>query len=129
MDVRRSRYDQRAERGAYREAPEPRGGAVTPIRVLLAVGLLVGTAMVGLGVVERGASQVPIVVGGGIVLGASFLAVSAVALLAAIEAARYGSAGRSFFLALFGGGCTLAAAGCLGGAVVLALLYGSTPGA
>jgi hypothetical protein len=129
MDARRSRYDERAERRAFRVAPERPGNAITPVRVLLAAGLLVGTAMVGLGVVERGASQVPILVGAGLVLGASFLAVSAVTLLAAIEAARDGSPGRSFVLALFGGGCTLAAAGCLGGAVVLALLYGSTPGA
>jgi hypothetical protein len=129
LDARRSRYAERAERRAYREADERRGGAVTPVRALLTVAVLVGTAMVGLGVVERGASQVPILVGGGLLLGASFLAISAVVLLAAIEAARDGSAGRSVFLALFGGGCTLAAAGCLGGAVVLALLYGSTPGA
>jgi hypothetical protein len=124
MDARRPSYDEPA---LYAEPEEPRTGPITPLRVVLLAGLLVGSGLAAYGLLERGASQVPILVAGLVLLGGTLLATSFFALRAAIDAARDGRNGRSFFVALFAGGCTLAAAGCLGGAVVLALLYGSAP--
>jgi hypothetical protein len=106
------------------------GSIVTPLRVLALVGLLAGAGLVAYGIfVDRSATQVPIFVAGLVVAGVTFIVMALASARAAVAAARQRRSGRSFFLALFGGGCAMAAAGCLAAAAVLALVYGSTPSA
>lgn len=111
--------------------PEDRGRTVPlPVLFVLVVAILAGGGLVVYGsFVDRTRTQVPILVSGFIVAGLALAILAVASALSAVRSARHGRGGRAFFVALFGGILCLGAAGSLGAGVVLALLYGSTPGA
>lgn len=114
--------------GALRREPQGRrSGLVTPSRLAVALALVGSVALIGYGFVRRDQTQVPILASGMIVLGLTLLAVGFWAAIASFRNARSGRAGRAFVGALVGGILVLAAAVALAGAVVLSLVWKSTP--
>ncbi|HET7676651.1 MAG TPA: hypothetical protein VFK38_02250 [Candidatus Limnocylindrales bacterium] len=101
---------------------------VTPTRVVLALAIVLSLGLLVFGVIERGRAQVPILVSGATILGLSLVGAGLIGARAAYAAGRRGAAGRALLYAVLGGGCMLGAAGALGGAVVLGMLYGSASG-
>ncbi len=102
------------------------GPRLTPFRVavtLAVVGSLVAIAYALF--VERGGTQIPILVSGLAVFGVSLVMLSAAGAIKSVRAAENGYGGRAFWAALLGGMCAIVAAGSLGGAVVLALVWRS----
>ena len=101
---------------------------LTPVSVSLSLAVVVALALIAFGVfVERGGAQIPILVGGLALMGLALLGLAIAAFVAAVRAARRGGGGRSFFAALFAGVCALGASGCLGSALVFALIWTSVP--
>ena len=101
-----------------------------PLLFVLLVAVVAGTGMVLYGTfVDRSRTQVPILVSGFVVVGLAFAVLAGGSAMAALRSGREGRGARAFAIAFFGGLCCLAAAGSLGAGVILALLYGSTPGA
>ena len=114
----------------YEPIVRPRRTLPLPLLFVLLVAVLAGGALVLYGAfVDRGRTQIPVLVSGFVVLGLTFTALAAASAVSAVRSARDGHGGRAFLVALLGGLLCLAAAGNLGAGVVLALLYGSTPGA
>lgn len=110
------------------EATSPRRRpALTPVRVALLVGLLIGLVVFGYGVFfDRGGStQLAIVVAGLVILGLDLLAASGVGAAAVVRNGRRGNESGAFWAAIIGGVCALGAAGCLAGALIFFLVSGS----
>jgi uncharacterized membrane protein len=112
-------------------APPDRGRTVPlPLLFVLLLAVVAGAGVVLYGMfVDRSRTQVPLLVSGLVVLGLAFLVLAVASIVSAVRSGRDGRGGRAFLVALLGGLFCLAAAGNLGAGVVLALLYGSTPGA
>lgn len=98
---------------------------VTPFRVVMAVAVLGSLALIAFGLVERTASQIPILVAGLTVLGLTFAAMAVACVVTVVRAGRDGRTALAFWSALAGGVAVVAAAGCLASAVVLAMVWGS----
>ena len=114
----------------FEPVERPRRTVPLPLLFVLLVGLVAGSGLVLYGMfVDRSRTQVPMLVSGFLVLGLVFSALAAASAVSSVRSARDGRAGRAVWVALLGGLMCLAAAGNLGAGVVLALLYGSTPGA
>jgi hypothetical protein len=104
----------------------PPGWRLPPLnsaRTLFAVAFLGAAALIAWGVVDRGDSQVPILVTGLLVLTLTFASLAIAGAITAYRAGRAGSTARAFWYALLGGLAIVAAWGCLAAAAVLALLY------
>lgn len=102
-------------------------GRSWPAALLFLLAALAGAAVVSYGVlVDRGAAQIPIIVSGLTVSGLSLVVLGFVGAAAALGNGRAGRVGRALVWALFGGVCLVGAAGCLGGAIVLALVWTSS---
>ena len=120
------RVDPYDEYGEYDEEAEERS-SLTPARLIFLLAVLVATAVVGYGMlIDRGRTQIPILVSGLTMLGLSLLVLAGLSVASVISSGRAGSADRAFWWALFGGVCALAAAGSLGSAIVLALIWSSS---
>ena len=120
------------ELGVYRPAElsddedQPRRGpSFTAILFFLAA-LVGGGVIIYAILVDRGRTQIPILVSGLTVVGVSLLVLALVGARGATGAGRVGHAGKALVFALAGGVCALGAAGSLGSAVVLALIWVST---
>lgn len=106
-------------------APRPRSRP-SPAQIVLLVALFASLVVVVYGsFVDKSAAQVPILGSGLAVMGLTLLAFAGMGALASVRAGREGEGGRAFGAALIGGICALAAAGALGAALVLVLLWGS----
>ena len=131
MAERRSAPPHRPPVTRVRPGPEARARArrpaLTPIRLALIVGLLIGLAVLGYGVFfDRGGStQLGAVVAGLVICGLDLLAASAVGAAAVIRNGRRGDESAAFWAALIGGLCALGAAVCLAGALIFFLVSGS----
>jgi hypothetical protein len=85
--------------------------------------------LIGFGIIDRTASQIPILASGLAVLGLSFGAIAVACVVTIVRAGREGRSAAAFWAALAGGMFVVAAAGCLAAAVVLAMVWGSASGA
>ena len=111
---------------ADEEDEEPGGRRLTPFRVAVTIALVGSLAAIAYALfVERGGTQIPILVSGMAVFGVSLVVLSAAGAMKSVRAAQDGYGARAFWAALLGGICAIAAAGSLGGAVVLALVWRS----
>jgi hypothetical protein len=114
----------------YEPIERPRRTVPLALLFVLLIGLVAGSGLVVYGMfVDRSRTQVPVLVSGFMVLGFVFVALAAASAVSSVRSARDGRGARAVWIALLGGLMCLAAAGNLGAGVVLALLYGSTPGA
>jgi hypothetical protein len=110
-----------------RARPRSRGPAITPGRVVLLLALVASLAVaVYAGFVDRETSQIPLFGAALAVAGLALVGFAVVGVRASMEAGRRGESGRAFLAALAGGLCALAAAGALGSALVLVLLWSTT---
>ena len=91
---------------------------------------LIGSALfIVFGIVDRTASQIPILSAGLAVLGLTLGAIAVACVVTIVRAGRDGRTALAFWAALAGGAAVVAAAGCLAAAVVLAMVWGSATGA
>jgi hypothetical protein len=98
---------------------------VTPFRVVVVLAMGGSLVLIGYGLVNRTASQIPILAAGLAVLGLTFGALAVACVVTIVQAGRDGRSARAFWAALGGGAAVVAAAGCLAAAVVLAMVWGS----
>jgi len=104
----------------------PRRSRVTPVRVALAVGLSVGLVLMFYGArIAHDDTQMPILVAGMVIFGLACLALALAGATTVVRAGKDGDTRSAFFAALLGGVCALLAAGSLGGAVILAMVWRS----
>jgi flagellar biosynthesis protein FliR len=127
----------RATRAPQPARPEPAERASAPIlrtsrrRFLTPFRIGVGIAFVGslvfiaIGIVNRNANQIPILVAGLAVLALTMTAITLACVLAVIRAGRDGRDSTAFWAALAGGVAALGAAGSAAAAVVMAAVWGS----
>ena len=98
-----------------------------PSAVVLSLAVLGAGGVIGYGLlVDRSGLQMPLVAVGLAVLGMALVGLALTGAGAAVSAGREGRGGRSLFLSLVGGLLAVAAAGSLGAAVILVLIWGST---
>ena len=115
------RYPIRRE--ATREIPRRRTVALTPVRVLVIVAVVVSLALIAYGFVRRDSSQIPILAAGLIILALTLVGAGFWSAVGAYREARVGRFGRAFAGALIGGLCVLAGTGALASAIVLGLIW------
>lgn len=96
---------------------------ITPIRVVLAIALLGTLAYIVFAITVRDASQIPMLASGAAVLGIVFSALAVGGLVDCYRAGREGNGRLAMLLGLGGGISAMIAAGCLAGAMVLALVW------
>lgn len=131
MAERRPPAPRRPAVARVRPGPEAsarrRGPALTPFRIALVVGLLIGLVILGYGVfVDRGGStQLAAVVAGLVICGLDLIAAALTGAAAIIRNGRRGNESGAFWAALIGGLCALGAAGCLAAALIFVLVSGS----
>lgn len=101
---------------------------VTPFRAAMLVALLGSALFIVFGIIDRTASQIPILSAGLAVLGLTFGAGAVACVVTIVRAGRDGRTAMAFWAALAGGAAVVAAAGCLAAAVVLAMVWGSAAG-
>jgi hypothetical protein len=121
----RRRGTARAAAAARPLPPEgPRLGPVpiTATGVLIAIAFVLSLAYFGFAIGVRDASQIPLLASGLVVLGLVFIAIAAVGGRAAWRSSVRGSDARAFGHALIGGFASLAAAGCMAGALILIMV-------
>lgn len=100
-------------------------GRRSPAATVLAVAVGGSTLFLLWGLFARDATQIPLLCAGLTVYGLVFIALAVTGAAATLGAARRDEAGRAFLYALLGGLAALAAAGSLGVAIVLALVWGA----
>jgi len=110
-----------------RDRDEPEGTRLGPIPitatgVLIAIALVLSLGYVAFAITVRDASQIPLLASGLVVLGLVFIAIAVVGGRAAWRSSVRGSDARAFGHAIVGGLASLAAAGCLAGAMILFLV-------
>lgn len=106
----------------------PRRKLLTPFRVAMLVAVIGSALLIAYGVVDRTATQIPILAAGLAVLGLSLGAVAVACVVTIVRAGRDGRAAVAFWAALAGGVVVVAAAGCLAAAIVMAMVWGSATG-
>jgi hypothetical protein len=111
---------------AARDQP-PEGARLGPIPitatgVLIAIAFVLSLAYFAFAIGVRDASQIPMLASGLVVLGLVFVAIAAVGGRAAWRSSVRGSDARAFGHALIGGLASLAAAGCVAGALILIMV-------
>jgi len=102
---------------------------LTPFRAVMLVALIGSGLLIILGIIDRTATQIPILAAGLAVLGLTFGAIAIACVVTIVRAGRDGRTALAFWSALAGGAAVVAAAGCLAAAVVLAMVWGSATGA
>src|SRR5688500_12165264 len=116
------------DRAAAAARPQPPEGArigpapITATGVLIAIAFVLSLAYMGFAIGVRDASQIPLLASGLVVLGLVFIAIAAVGGRAAWRSSVRGSDARAFGHALVGGLASLAAAGCIAGALILVMV-------
>ena len=99
---------------------------VTPIRVILAVGLVGSLAYIGLTILAvKDSAQIPMVTTGIAVLGLVFAALSVGGAIRMWQAWRDGLQGQTVLFSIVGGIAGMLAIGCLAGTLILALVWRS----
>jgi hypothetical protein len=99
---------------------------VTPIRAVLAIGLVGSLAFIALAILTvKDSTQIPMVTTGTAVLGLIFGALSVGGAVRMWRAWQDGLQGQTVVFAVLGGIAGALALGCLSGALVLALVWGS----
>jgi hypothetical protein len=116
-----------SQAAAAARAPQSEGPRLGPIPitvtgVLIVVALVLSLAYVAFAITVRDASQIPLLASGLVVLGIVFVAIAAVGARAAWRSSVRGSDARAFGHAVVGGLASLAAAGCISGALILFLV-------
>jgi hypothetical protein len=102
--------------------------AITAPRVTLAIAIVGSLAFIAFGVLAANDSaQLPMVTSGLAILGLSLAALSIGSAIQMWRSWQDGSQGRTIVLAIFGGLCGAAALGAFAGALVFALVLGSSP--
>ena len=96
---------------------------ITPTRVTLFIALVGSMAFLAYAITVRALAQIPLLASGSAVLGIVFGALALSGVVGSVQAGRGGSGGRAFAMALGGGIAAVISAGCLAGALVLALVY------
>jgi hypothetical protein len=96
--------------------------AITPMSVLLVIALVGSFAYLLYALTVRDASQIPLMAAGLFVLGAVFVAIAGVGLVATWRSSIGGRDGRALAHALVGGVACLAAAGCFALAIILGMV-------
>ena len=110
------------------ESRPPDGGAhlgpipITATGVLIVIAFVLSLAYMAFAIGVRDASQIPLLASGLVVLGLVFVAIAAVGARAAWRSSVRGSDARAFGHALIGGLASLAAAGCIAGALILVMV-------
>jgi hypothetical protein len=129
---------QRAARGAPTARPEPTerasapilrsGGGrrfLTPFRIGVAIAFVGSIVFIAIGIVNRNANQIPILVAGLAVFGLTLAAIGIACVVAVIRAGRDGRDSTAFWAALVGGFAALGAAGSFAAAFIMAAVWGS----
>ena len=102
-------------------------GQITPGRIAVLIAFGIAVVVIGYGArIDQSDTQLPLLTTGFVLLGLVFLTLAAWGCLALVRAGGDQDGRTAFFAALFGGLCAIAAAGSLGGAVVLALIWKTT---
>jgi hypothetical protein len=101
---------------------------LTPFRAVMLVALIGAALFIVFGVIDRTATQIPILAAGLAVLGLTLGAIAVACVVTIVRAGRDGRTALAFWAALAGGAAVVAAAGCLAVAVVLAMVWGSATG-
>ena len=96
---------------------------ITATRIMLVLALVGSVGYVAYALTVRESSQIPMLASGAGVLGLVFITLAASGAIGSYRAGRDGDGGRAVLLAFGGGIAMLLAAGCLAGAVILALVY------
>jgi len=100
---------------------------VTPGRLAVLVAFVIAVVVIGYAArIDQSDTQLPLLTTGFVLLGLVFLTLAIWGCLTLIRAGGAEDGRTAFFAALFGGLCAIAAAGSLGGAVVLALIWKTT---
>ncbi len=100
---------------------------LTPLRFLLAAGLVAACALLLYALfIDRSGLQIPILVSGFLMLGVILLLMAIASLRRLLRLGRQGSGGGALGAAVFGGLSAVGAAGALAGALIVALLWGSS---
>ncbi len=106
----------------------PHRQLVTPFRVVAIVALLGSAGAILYGArFARDDTQLPILVAGLSVFGLVWLALAVAGCLIVLRAGREDDTRTAFFAALLGGLSALVAAGSLGSAIILGLVWTSAP--
>jgi type III secretory pathway component EscV len=95
---------------------------ITVTGVLIAIALVLSLVYLAYAVSVRDPSQIPLLASGLVVLGLVFIAIAGVGGRAAWRSSVRGSDARAFGHALVGGLASLAAAGCIAGALILIMV-------
>ena len=99
---------------------------ITPVRAALAIAFVGSLAFIAYAILRvEDSAQIPMVTTGTAVLGIVFASLSVSGAIQMWRAWQDGEQGRTLALAAFGGICGAVALGCFGGALVLALVWGS----
>ena len=101
---------------------------LTPFRAVVLVALIGSGLLLVFGIVDRTATQIPILVAGLAVLSLTFAAIAVACVVNLVRAGREGRSSTAFWAALAGGVAVLIAAGCMAAAVILAMVWGSASG-
>jgi hypothetical protein len=99
---------------------------LTPVRVMILVALGGSLLFVLWGLVDRGPTQVPVLVSGLAIVGLVFGALAEAGAIETYRAARGGEGARSFWAALLGGLAGIVAFVCLAAAAGLTLMWRGT---
>jgi hypothetical protein len=114
-------YPESAEPPDWPARPPRRQRRITPLRVTLAIALLVSLAVVAYGLLARDATQLPMLTAGEFISGIVFALLALAGAWAAYSRSREGSTGRALVYAVMGGIAALLAAGSLAFAIILTL--------
>jgi hypothetical protein len=117
------RVDPRTGRPERERPPEPSGPLVTPLRVTLAIGLVIGVALMAYAVIIQRGQDVPFLAAAAFVLGIVCAAYGITAAIATYRAAADGRGAKAFGLAVLGGIAVIAAFGFLAMATIFGLLW------
>lgn len=118
-------YPDQAEPPDGPSARPRRRRTITPVRVTLAIALLVSLGVVGYGLVARDATQLPVLTAGEFISGIVFALLALAGAWASYSRSRDGSSGRAVVYAVLGGIAALLAAGSLAAAIILTLTLDS----
>ncbi len=100
---------------------------ITPGRIAVLIAFGIAVVVIAYAArIDQSDTQLPLLTTGFVLLGLVFLTLAAWGCLSLIHAGDAADGRTAFFAALFGGLCAIAAAGSLGGAVVLALIWKTT---